>query len=155
MVEAGLRALGFLTSHQRAAEGHFSPIGQDGWFSRNGQRARFDQQPVEAHAMIEACLAAWEVTGEERFYRDARCCFDWFLGSNDLQVPLFDAATGGCCDALTSVGRNQNEGAESTVAWLLSVIAMQDARARHAIETPAGDHSEVSVTSDEQPSPVP
>lgn len=105
--------------------------------------------------MIEACLAAWEVTGDERFYRDARLCFDWFLGSNDLQVPLFDSATGGCCDGLTSVGRNQNEGAESTVAWLLSVIAMQEARVRHTMETPPGDRAAISVAASAQPGPVP
>jgi hypothetical protein len=155
MVEAGLRALEFLMGNQRAAEGHFSPIGQGGWLSRDGQRARFDQQPVEAHAMIEACLAAWEVTGEERFYHDARVCFDWFLGSNDLQVPLFDSTTGGCCDALTSVGRNQNEGAESTLAWLLSVVAMQEARARHTMATPPEGRSAMSVASSAQPQPVP
>jgi glycosyltransferase involved in cell wall biosynthesis len=155
MVETGLRVLEFLLGHQRAAEGHFSPIGQAGWLSKDGQRARFDQQPVEAHAMIEACLAAWELTGEERFYRDARLCFDWFLGANDLQVPLFDSATGGCCDGLTSVGRNQNEGAESTVAWLLSVIAMQEARVRHTMETPAKERPAVSVASDARPDPAP
>ncbi len=147
MVEMGLRVLEFLMDNQRAAEGHFSPIGQDGWFSRDGQRARFDQQPIEAHAMVEACLAAWEVTGEERWYREARLCFDWFLGRNDLQVSLFDSATGGCCDGLTSVGRNQNEGAESTVAWLLSVIAMQEARVRHTMETPASEPVAPPVTS--------
>jgi glycosyltransferase involved in cell wall biosynthesis len=155
MTERGLEVLEFLMDNQRATEGHFSPIGQEGWLSKDGQRARFDQQPLEAHAMIEACLAAWEVTGEDRWYREARLCFDWFLGSNDLQVPLFDSATGGCCDGLTSVGRNQNEGAESTVAWLLAVIAMQEARVRHTMETPPGDRSAVSVTSEAQPDPVP
>ena len=97
--------------------------------------------------MIEACLAAWEITGEERWHREARLCFDWFLGRNDLQVPLFDSATGGCCDGLTSVGRNQNEGAESTVAWLLSVIAMQEARVRHTMEAPASEPVAPPVTS--------
>jgi hypothetical protein len=155
MIEMGLRVLEFLMDNQRATEGHFSPIGQDGWLSKDGQRARFDQQPLEAHAMIEACLAAWEVTGEERWHREARLCFDWFLGRNDLQVALFDSATGGCCDGLTSVGRNQNEGAESTVAWLLSVIAMQEARVRHTMEAPASEHPAVSVASDTQPDAVP
>jgi glycosyltransferase involved in cell wall biosynthesis len=147
MVETALKVLEFLMENQRATEGHFSPIGQDGWFSKDGQRARFDQQPLEAHAMIEVCLAAWEVTGEERHYGDARLCFDWFLGANDLQVPLFDSATGGCCDGLTSVGRNQNEGAESTVAWLLSVIAMQEARVRHTTEKPPSERAAIPVSS--------
>ncbi len=140
---------------QRAPEGHFSPIGQDGWLRRDGPRARFDQQPIEALAMIEAWLAAGEVTGEERCYREARLCFDWFLGRNDLQVPLFDSATGGCSDALTSVGRNQNEGAESTVAWLLSVIAMQEARVRHTMHTASGGRQPAPVTTETQPDPVP
>jgi hypothetical protein len=155
MVARGLAVLDFLMGQQRATEGHFSPIGQDGWLRRGGRRARFDQQPIEAHAMIEAWLAAWEVTGEERCYHEARLCFDWFLGRNDLQVPLFDSATGGCSDALTSVGRNQNEGAESTVAWLLSVIAMQEARVRHTMETPASERPAVPVTAATQPDPVP
>jgi hypothetical protein len=105
--------------------------------------------------MIEAWLAAWEVTGEERCYHEARLCFDWFLGRNDLQVPLFDSATGGCSDALTSVGRNQNEGAESTVAWLLSVIAMQEARVRHTMHTPPADLPAVSVNAEAQSDIVP
>lgn len=155
MVEKGLEVLEFLMDQQRATEGHFSPIGQDGWLRRDGQRARFDQQPIEAHAMIEAWLAAWEVTGQERCYHEARLCFDWFLGRNDLQVPLFDSGTGGCSDALTSVGRNQNEGAESTVAWLLSVIAMQEARVRHTMHTASEDRPPVSVTAEAQPDPVP
>jgi glycosyltransferase involved in cell wall biosynthesis len=155
MVERGLKVLEFLMDQERATEGHFSPIGQDGWLRRGGQRARFDQQPIEAHAMIEAWLAAWEVTGEERCYHEARLCFDWFLGRNDLQVPLFDSGTGGCSDALTSVGRNQNEGAESTVAWLLSVIAMQEARVRHSMHTPSGDRAGASLDSEEQSQPVP
>jgi glycosyltransferase involved in cell wall biosynthesis len=148
LTEKGLTVLEFLMDQQRAPEGHFSPIGQDGWLRRDGPRARFDQQPIEAHAMIEAWLAAWEVTGEERCYHEARLCFDWFLGRNDLQVPLCDSATGGCSDALTSVGRNQNEGAESTVAWLLSVIAMQEARVRHTMHTPSDDRQPVSATAD-------
>ncbi len=155
MVENGLTVLEFLMDNQRAAEGHFSPIGQDGWLRRDGRRARFDQQPVEAHAMIEAWLAAWEVTGEERCYHEARLCFDWFLGRNDLQVPLFDSATGGCCDALTSVGRNQNEGAESTVAWLLSVIALQEARVRHTMHAPPDERPAVAAGSDAQSHTVP
>jgi glycosyltransferase involved in cell wall biosynthesis len=154
MVEVGRRTLEFLMDNQRAAEGHFCPIGQDGWLWKDGRRARFDQQPIDAHAMIDACLAAWEVTGEERHYRDARLCFDWFLGSNDLQVPLLDSATGGCCDALTSVGRNENEGAESTLAWLLSVIAMHEARVRHTVHAPTSDQRAMSATSDARPDHV-
>jgi hypothetical protein len=154
MVEMGLEALDFLMDNQRAPEGHFSPIGQDGWLASDGQRARFDQQPIETEAMIEAWLAAWDVTGDERCYREAHLCFDWFLGRNDLQVPLFDSATGGCCDALTSVGRNQNEGAESTLAWLMSVVAMQEARVRHTIQTPPSGGPAVSVTPDAHADPV-
>ena len=104
--------------------------------------------------MIEAWLAAWDATGDERCHREARLCFDWFLGRNDLQVPLFDSGTGGCCDALTSVGRNQNEGAESTVAWLLSVIAMQEARVRHGMHAPAGDHQPAPAKTEVHPESV-
>ncbi len=124
MTEAGLRSLAWLLEIQTEPEGHFAPIGNHGWFSRDGHRARFDQQPVEAQNMIEACIEAYRVTGDREWILKARCCFDWFLGRNDLNVPLCDYKTGGCCDGLTPDGPNQNQGAESTVAWLLSLLTL-------------------------------
>ncbi|MGQ9858331.1 MAG: glycosyltransferase [Thermodesulfobacteriota bacterium] len=124
MVEAGLRSLEWLLQVQTDPKGHFVPIGNKGWYSRGGWRARFDQQPIEAQNMIQACIEAYNVTGEERWAHEARRCFEWFLGRNDLNARLFDYGTGGCCDGLTADGANLNQGAESTLAWLLSLMSM-------------------------------
>ncbi len=108
-----------------AVHGHFVPIGSNGFYQRGGPRARFDQQPVEAHAMVSACLAAQAATGESKWGRQANLAFDWFLGRNDLQLSLYDPATGGCRDGLHSDRLNQNEGAESTLAFLLALLEIR------------------------------
>jgi uncharacterized protein YyaL (SSP411 family) len=100
------------------------PIGNRGWYQRGGARARFDQQPIEAQNMIQACMEAYNVTGENRWINEARKCFEWFLGRNDLNARLLDYRTGGCFDGLTADGVNLNQGAESTLAWLLSLMSM-------------------------------
>lgn len=107
------------------AHGHFVPIGSNGFYQRGGSRARFDQQPVEAHAMVSACLAAQAGTGDAKWGRHAHLAFDWFLGRNDLHLSLYDPATGGCRDGLHSDRLNQNEGAESTLAFLLALLEMR------------------------------
>jgi len=122
MIEAGLRSLEWLVRIQTDSRGHFVPIGNHGWFSRNGQRARFDQQPIEAQNMIDACIEAYHITRDKKWIVEARRCFDWFMGRNDLNAPLYDYRTGGCRDGLTADGANQNQGAESTLAWLLSLL---------------------------------
>jgi glycosyltransferase involved in cell wall biosynthesis len=114
-------------SGDEAAHGHFVPIGSNGFYPRGGARARFDQQPVEAHAMVSACLAAHACTGEPHWLRQAHLAFDWFLGRNDLHLSLYDPATGGCRDGLHSDRLNQNEGAESTLAFLLALLEMREA----------------------------
>ncbi len=124
MIEAGLRSLAWLLQIQTDPKGHFAPIGNHGWFSRKGQRARFDQQPLEAQNMIEACIEASKVTSDQKWVAEAERCFEWFLGRNDFNTPLYDHRTGGCRDALTADGANQNQGAESTLAWLLSLLEM-------------------------------
>jgi hypothetical protein len=125
MVETSLRALEWLADLQMAAEGHFVPIGSNGFYQRSGVRARFDQQPVEAQAMVSACLAAQVGTGKSSWGRRAYMAFDWFLGSNDLHASLYDPATGGCRDGLHSDRLNQNEGAESTLAFLLALLEIR------------------------------
>ncbi len=124
MIEAGLRSLEWLLRIQTDPKGHFVPIGNRGWYARGGPRARFDQQPIEAQNMIQACIEAYNVTGEGRWVEEARKCLEWFLGRNDLNTPLFDYGTGGCCDGPTADGANLNQGAESTLAWLLSLMSM-------------------------------
>jgi glycosyltransferase involved in cell wall biosynthesis len=125
MSEAGLKSLEWLVSVQRAKEGHFAPIGSNGFYPKGGEKARFDQQPIEVHAVISASLEAHRMTGDERWHKEAQLTFDWFLGRNDLHLPLYDSKTGGCHDGLHSDRMNQNQGAESTLAFLLSLLEMQ------------------------------
>jgi hypothetical protein len=125
LTTAGIRALQWLMEMQTGDGGYFVPIGNNGWYHRNRSRARFDQQPVEAQAMTDACIGAFEATGDSRWIATARTCFEWFLGRNDLKLPLYDPSTGGCCDGLMPDGVNQNQGAESTLSWLISRLLMQ------------------------------
>lgn len=124
-VQAGLTSLSWLVEVQRAERGHFVPIGSYGFYPRGGERARFDQQPIEAYSTVVACLGAHRVTGDATWLKHARVAFEWFLGRNDLSIPLYDPATGGCCDGLKLDRTNQNEGAESTLAFLLSSLALR------------------------------
>ena len=124
IVEAGLRSLEWLLKIQTGQAGHFAPIGNDGWYVKNSQRARLDQQPLEANSMIDACLEAFNQTGEKKWLEEAHRCFEWYLGRNDFNAPLYDYTTGGCRDGLNGEGANLNQGAESTLAWLLSLLKM-------------------------------
>lgn len=124
-IQAGLRSLEWLLKVQTDPKGHFVPIGNHGWSHRNGGRARFDQQPIEAQNMIEACAEAYQVTQDETWIAHARRCFEWFLGKNDLNVSLYDFRTGGCSDGLTADGPSQNQGAESLLAWLIALLRIQ------------------------------
>jgi hypothetical protein len=125
MAEVGLASLRWLADLQRAPEGHFVPIGNDGFYQRDGEKARFDQQPIEAGSMVSACLEAHRMTGDEGWYQEAQRAFEWFLGRNDLGLPLYDPTTGGCRDGLHPDRVNRNQGAESTLAFLLSRVEMQ------------------------------
>jgi len=122
MIEAGLKSLDWLLRIQSDPKGHFLPVGNRGWYRRGGERARYDQQPIEAQAVIEACTEAYNVTQDERWIKEARRVLEWFLGRNDLSQPLYDYRTGGCCDGLSADGVNRNQGAESTLACLLSLL---------------------------------
>jgi hypothetical protein len=124
MITAGLRCLEWLCRIQTDPKGHVAPVGNHSWLSRDGQRSRFDQQPLEAQNMIEACIEAYKITDDDKWSREAQRWFEWFLGRNDLGVSLYDYETSGCCDGLTADGPNRNQGAESTMAWLLSLLGM-------------------------------
>ena len=125
MVTAGLDSLTWLASIQRSKEGLFAPVGSNGFYDRGGSKAAFDQQPVEACGMVSACLEARRVTGDGRWMEQARRAFNWFLGENQVQQPLYDVATGGCRDGLHADRVNENEGAESTLSFLLALSEMQ------------------------------
>ncbi|MDB6149213.1 MAG: glycosyl transferase group 1 [Chthoniobacter sp.] len=134
MLEIGLSSLRWLLDAQTADGGHFAPIGCHGFWLQGGERARFDQQPLEAHAMVSACLEAFAVTRDEFWERAARRCFEWFLGRNDLGQPLYDPTTGGCRDALLQDHLNQNQGAESSLAFYLSLAEITHAAGMSQVE---------------------
>jgi len=123
-LEVGCRSLSWLASVQRAPKGHFRPIGSRGFYPREGSRADFDQQPLEAQAMVSACLTAFRATQDQAWSREAKRAFEWFLGRNDLGLPLYDSGSGGCRDGLHENQVNENQGAESTLAFLLSLVEM-------------------------------
>jgi glycosyltransferase involved in cell wall biosynthesis len=129
VVEIGLRSLRWLVEQQKAEAGHFAPIGSNGFWTRGRERARFDQQPLESYAMIAACVEAYALTRDPFWHRSARRCFEWFLGRNDLGQPLYDSSTGGCRDALHPDRVNQNQGAESSLAFQLALAEMARAEA--------------------------
>lgn len=120
----GLKSLGWLASVQKTRAGHFRPIGCNGFYERDGAHAYFDQQPVEAQAMVSACLVAFRATQNESWLREAKRAFEWFLGRNDLGLPLYDSSSGGCSDGLHHDRVNENQGAESTLAFQLSLAEM-------------------------------
>ncbi len=122
---AGLETLRWLVKVQRSEEGHFVPIGNKGFFVCGGERARFDQQPIEAECTVSACLEAYRITGEPSWLQEAERAFEWFLGRNDLGLPLYDPKTGGCHDGLHPDRVNQNQGAESTLSFLLSLAQLR------------------------------
>jgi glycosyltransferase involved in cell wall biosynthesis len=126
MVSAGLEALDWLaTVHRCEIKGHFVPIGSHGFYSKKTEKARFDQQPVEACAVVSASLQAYRATGKGRWRQEAWTAFNWFLGDNDLQIALYDPTTGGCRDGLHPDRANENQGAESTVSFLMALLEMR------------------------------
>jgi hypothetical protein len=126
MMEVGCESLKWLVAEQhRREEGIFVPIGSMGFFAEGSEKARFDQQPLEACATISACLLAGRITGEKLWFDEAWSAFRWFLRSNDLQVPLYDPATGGCRDGLHPDRVNENQGADSNLSFLMALLDMQ------------------------------
>jgi glycosyltransferase involved in cell wall biosynthesis len=123
--EVGLQVLRWLMTQQKSPQGHFRPVGSNGFHHRGHERAQFDQQPVDAHATMAACLEAYRASGDAAWLKEARLVFDWFLGRNDLGLELYDPNTGGCGDGLQEDRINQNQGAESTLAFLLSLAELK------------------------------
>jgi len=129
MIEAGMDSLKWLVAEQQRGDKNiFVPIGSNGFFIEGSEKARFDQQPVEACATVSACLEVYRLTEERSWLEEARKAFHWFLGKNDLQVPLYDAVTGGCKDGLHPDRVNENQGAESTLSFLMALLEMQSAK---------------------------
>jgi glycosyltransferase involved in cell wall biosynthesis len=130
MLETGLKALRWLIKVQTSPNGAFRPVGSNGFYRRGEIQAQFDQQPIEAQATVSACIEAYHATNDVFWIAEARRAFEWFLGRNDLGLALYDPATGGCRDGLHVDRLSQNEGAESTLAFLLALAekrALQNA----------------------------
>jgi hypothetical protein len=128
MLETGLKTLHWLVKIQTSPAGSFRAIGSNGFYQRGQERALFDQQPIEAQATVSACIEAYYATGDMLWVTEARRAFEWFLGRNDLGLALYDSSTGGCRDGLHVDRVSQNQGAESTLAFLLALAEMQALR---------------------------
>ena len=146
MVKTGIDVLEWLRDIQLdPSGGWFAPVGNKGWFQKSGSKARYDQQPLEAASMIGASIEAYECTQRDEWTQLASTCFNWFLGKNDQQIKLYDHAGGGCRDGLTSEGVNENQGAESTLSYLCSLLALYNLRGltanhNHVVESDADRH---------------
>lgn len=124
-IQVGLESLAWLVKIQQSEQGWIMPIGNQGFYRRGGAISHFDQQPVEVHALLSACLDAYRVTKELKWYTYATQTFEWFLGRNALGVSMYDKATGGCRDGLHIDRLNENQGAESTLAFVQSLMEMR------------------------------
>jgi glycosyltransferase involved in cell wall biosynthesis len=133
MIEIGMDSLRWLMTEQLRGNAEiFVPIGSNGFFIEGSAKARFDQQPVEACATVSACLEVYGLTEERQWYGEAQRVFRWFLGKNDLRTPLYDPTTGGCKDGLHPDRVNENQGAESTLSFLMALLEMQAAKTASA-----------------------
>lgn len=105
-------------------QGYLVPVGSDNWYERGGEPARFAQQSIEAMAMVSMYYQAYFVTGDAEYTRLMSSCFMWFLGDNEMGIPLYDFETHGCCDGLESHGVSNNQGAESTLAYYIAHLTV-------------------------------
>jgi len=144
MIQVGMDSLKWLVAEQHRDDKEiFVPIGSNGFFIEGNEKARFDQQPVEACATVSACLGVYRLTEESFWLQEAQRVFRWFLGKNDLRLPLYDEATGGCRDGLHPDRINENQGAESTLSFLMALLEMQAANVPNEFEL----HQEMSLSS--------
>jgi len=113
---AGMAAFEFLASVTQS-EKMFVPVGNDGWYRKDGHRPIYDQQPIEACGMIDLWHGAYKLTGNAEYLDRARTTYEWFHGNNTEGLAVANAETGGCCDGLLRGQLNQNQGAESTLSY--------------------------------------
>lgn len=125
VLDLGLETLRWLIGVQTTQSGSFRPVGSNGFYPRGGERALFDQQPIEAQVTVSACIEAYRATSDLFWVAEARRAFEWFLGRNDLGLAVYDATTGGCRDGLHMDRLSQNQGAESTLAFLIALAEMR------------------------------
>jgi hypothetical protein len=134
MRDRGLQSLQWLCDVQHTERGDFSFVGTQGWYPQGGEKAHFDQQPSEAAQVCCACAEAYRATTDDQWLLESRRALEWFLGRNDLDAPLYDFASGGCRDGLTPDGPNINQGAESTLAWLIGLLTFLVQAGRQTLE---------------------
>ncbi len=137
IVSQALQSLEWLVQLQVDENGTVSLIGNLGWLKRDGTRARFDQQPVEAMALVEACVDAFRITTDPKWLEHAKTILGWFTNGNELGVCLVDHETGGCADGLHIAGPSLNQGAESTLAWLIAALTLAGIEQEQAAEAEA------------------
>ncbi|MCX6795970.1 MAG: glycosyltransferase, partial [Candidatus Falkowbacteria bacterium] len=125
-LEVAKNAINFLSVVAFEKREYFSPIGQDGWYFRGGKRSYFDQQPEDTASAIEALAAAYAITKNKTYQKQAKLSFEWFLGKNHLNQMVYDEATGGCYDGLGRFSLNFNQGAESTLSYFLARLAIEN-----------------------------
>ena len=126
MFDTGIKSLEWLLNIQTAPEGHLTIIGNQGWYKRGEEKAKFDQQPIEAMNLLDACGDAFLATQDKKWIVEAEKCLAWFTDLNDLNVNVYDFETGGCQDGIGIDGVNLNQGAESTLSWLISLVRMYE-----------------------------
>ena len=131
----GLESLNWMYDEINDKERNYiSLVGNDGWYYKGQEKAKFDQQPVEIASIIDACYQAYLISEDMEWINKISLAFSWFLGNNDRQEPLYDFTTGGCFDGLTSAITNQNQGAESTISWLTALHRMYRIRQELQVE---------------------
>lgn len=141
----GLHVLDWLIAVQTSRRGIFTPIGSDGWWTRGMSRSQFDQQPIEATALILAAAVAYKTTQDAGYLRSAEAAYAWFLGDNDAGLVVADVITGGCHDGLSEDYVNVNQGAESTLMWLTALETMRQLRTDAMANRQTRSHGGVPV----------
>jgi hypothetical protein len=144
MLKAGLDVLDWLIESQTDPSGHLSPIG-NGWWPCGGEKSRYDQQPIEATALLLAAESALEATGDDRYRTAMEQAYAWFLGRNDLGVPISIPERGAGFDGLTPKGVNENQGAESTLMWLIALERTRAVRAVHPVARTRTDTLAIAI----------
>jgi hypothetical protein len=130
MVQAGLQVLDWLIDAQTTADGRLRTVGNAGWWSRGGPVARFDQQAISTTSLLLAADTAFEVTGQARYQDAMEMAYGWFMGRNDAHARVAKPDSGACGDGIGPAGVSRNQGAESTLMWLIALEHMRAARAR-------------------------
>jgi glycosyltransferase involved in cell wall biosynthesis len=130
-VTLGLESLTWLVKIQQSDKGWIMPIGNQGFYPKEGQISYFDQQPVEVYSLLSACLDAFRMTEDIGWHDYATQAFEWFYGRNALGVSMYDKSTGGCRDGLHIDRLNENQGAESTLSLIQAILEMKQFAMEH------------------------